>query len=190
MKNVLVLTMCLCVLFACKKPSPVNQPPPDTSTPTLSYPLASFSSVNKFIPFGAPVSGGLSKGYGIQFTDTSLNFLAACQGIVESIGTATDGSPLITIKYKSNSIYSFQYSGFRTVLVNVNDSLAAGSELGRVGFGLMNFELIENGQQALCPQNFSSPGFMNSIALAISRNNALNPTDSVYAPCSVDSLPK
>src|SRR6202034_1378949 len=108
-------------------------------------------------------------------SDTTEKILTACSGIVTAIvpDTSAAGGKLITVKFKRNSIYSFVYGGVTRVQVNVNDSLQGGSILGRIGgAGIVDFQVIKNDNEALCPSNFGSPGFNTAIQQAILFSNS------------------
>jgi hypothetical protein len=177
--------------MACKKTAPDSSATTDSSPPTLSYPFASLASADKFTPFGAQIASGLSKSYIVHLSDTTQACVAACSGIVSSIVNNPQGGNDITFKFNSNSIYSFIYSGVRNPQVQVSDSISPGSVIGFVsGSGNLQFTLVRSNSEALCPQNYASQAFNNSIQLAITKNNYFNPSGSVNAPCLVDSLPE
>lgn len=178
--------------MACNKETSVIPPVlPDQTSPTLAFPFSSFASTTGFIPFGDTLPNlTLNKGYEVQLSDTNEVLLAACSGIVTAITPDTAGGNFIAVKFKRNSIYSFLYAGITNVRVHVNDSLNGGSILGKVsGTGIVDFCLIKNNNEALCPQAYGSPGFNTAIQVAISKNNAFHPTDSVLIPCLTQSLP-
>lgn len=194
MKKTWVVIMFFTLLFTgCNKETPVINPlPPDQTTPTLDFPFASFASTTRFIPFGDTIPGSnINKGYQVTFSDTNEALIAACSGIVTSITPDAAGGNFITVKFRTNSIYSFLYGGVTNVQIHVADSLSGGSILGKVsGSGIAYFQLIKNNNEALCPQAYGSPGFNTAIDGAISKNNTFNPYDSVLTPCMVQSLPE
>ena len=194
MRKILVTIMFFAVLLvACNKDASVIPPlPPDQSIPTLNYEFVSIASTIKFTPFGDTLPDQtINKGYKIQLSDTNESVLTACSGIVSSIITDNAGGNIITLKYKRNSIYSFTYAGITRVQVHVNDSLGGGKIIGKIsGSGVVDFQIIRNNTDALCPQTYGSPGFNTSIQQAVSQNNSLHPADSVLSPCLAQSLPK
>ncbi|MDB5282857.1 MAG: hypothetical protein JWO06_1932 [Bacteroidota bacterium] len=175
---------------SCKKPSQPEGPQPDISIPTLIYPIISFASVTKFIPFGEADSTGLHKGYEIHLANTNQSIISASIGKITSITPDAHGNT-IRVLYKPRSIYTFVYSGIVNLNVHVNDTLNPGTILGRINpTGIINFAIILNNNTALCPEHFGAPAFNNSIQVAIDRHNSLNPGDSVDSPCKADSLPQ
>ena len=189
--NVLVCGMML--LMACNKGTPGIPPlPPNQDAPTLDFEFVSIASTVKFIPFGDTLANHtVNKGYEILLSDTNESILTACSGIVTSIkpDTLAAGASIIAVKFKRNSIYSFTYGGVTRVVTHVNDSLGAGSVIGKVSkSGIVDFQLIMDGNTVLCPQSFGSPGFNQAIQEAILKNNTFNPTDSVASPCMAGSL--
>lgn len=182
----------LLFVASCTSNYPISPLPADTNPPSLSTPIASYATVDRFYAFGATLpSSEVNKGYTIHFTDTTQNILAACQGIVNSIATNNDGTIAITAQYKINSIYSVYYSGIKSTTLQVNDNINAGTILGKLNSsGTLYFAVIKNNNEMRCPMQYSSPGFMTSIQQAIDRNNANNPADSVYNACLIDSLPR
>ncbi len=186
------LVTALFLVASCTSNYPISALPADTNPPSLSTPIASYATVDKFYAFGATLpSSEINKGYTIHFTDTTQNIQAACQGIINSIATNNDGTIAITAQYKINSVYSVYYSGLKSTTLQVNDNITAGSILGKIGGpGTLYFAIIKNNNEMRCPETYSSPGFMTSIQQAMDKHNASNPTDSVYTACLVDSLPK
>ncbi|MFN8299519.1 MAG: peptidoglycan DD-metalloendopeptidase family protein [Chitinophagales bacterium] len=182
----------LLFVASCTSNYPIAPLPADTNPPSLSTPIASYATVDKFYSFGETLpSSEVNKGYTIHFTDTAQNIQAACPGIINSIATNNDGTIAITAQYKINSIYSVYYSGLRSTTLQVNDNISAGSLLGKIGTnGTLYFAIIKNNNEMRCPEQYSSPGFMTSIQQAIDKHNTHNPADSVYAACLIDSLPK
>ena len=193
MRKISVVIMGVLVLFAaCNKETSVIPPlAPDRTLPSLTFPFTSFASTTLFVPFGDTLPNfSINKGYRVQLSDTNESVLAACSGIVTSINPDTAGGNFITLKFRTNSIYSFKYGGITRVAVNLNDSLRAGAILGKVsGKGIIDFQLIINKNTALCPQSFGSPGFTAAINEAILRNNQVRSSDSVFEPCKISSLP-
>ena len=189
-----VVIMIIVVLFAaCNKPTPVILPlGPDQTVPTLDFPFASFASAMQFFPFGDTIPNlTINKGYLVQLSDTNEYLLAACSGIVTSITPDTLGGNFIAVRFRKGGVYSFLYGGVTRMQIHVADSLNGGSILGKVtGTGFAYFQLIKDSAEALCPQAYGSPGFNTAIAGAISRNNALHPSDSVLSPCLIQSLPR
>ena len=185
---------CVVLLMACNKDTPVIPPlPPDSTSPTLAFEFVSIASTVKFVPFGDTLANSMvNKGYEIQLSDTTEKVLTACSGIVTAIvpDTSAAGGKLITVKFKRNSIYSFVYGGVTNVQVNVNDSLQGGSILGKISrTGIIDFQVITNNNEAVCPSSYGSPGFNNAIQQAILFNNSNHHSDSVTNPCAAASLP-
>jgi hypothetical protein len=196
MRKVSNVLLCgLVLLMACNKETPGIPPlPPNQDVPSLDFEFVSVASTVKFIPFGDTLlNTAVNKGYELQLSDTNESVVMACPGIISSIvpDTTLSGGSLITVKFKRNSIYSFTYGGVSRVVVNVNDSLSGGKILGKVsGTGLVDFEVITNNNEALCPETFGSPGFNQAIQEAILKSNQFNPYDTINYPCRVQSLPK
>lgn len=181
------------VLFAssCNDKYPIDPLPDDTTPPSLSNPFLSFSSTQQFIAFGDSLNGDLCKGYWFQMTDSNQSVAAACSGTVTAISDIAGGAKSATVKYKSNSIYSFVYAELRNVQVSVNDVIASGTLLGKTGSGgKLFFQLIKNNNEVLCPKNFGSPGFNTALEQAISRHNTNYPSHAITDPCFVQTLPK
>lgn len=194
MRNAIVVAtlVILLMLSGCKPEPPVYPPtPPDTSIPSLSWAIASFASVTRFYPFGDTALGNpANPGYQMLLGDTTVKIFTACSGIVQSITPQPNGGNMVLIKYKTNSIYAFQYSGLANVNVRVNDSVGPDVLLGSiVSSGLIGFAVIKNGTTAICPSSIAAQAFMNSIQTAITRNNVVSPEDSVSCSCVTDSLP-
>jgi len=194
MRNAIVVStfVILLMLSGCKPEPPVYPPtPPDASIPSLSWSIASFASVTRFYPFGDTTLGNpASPGFQMLLSDTTVKIFTACSGIVQSITPCPNGGNMVLIKYKSNSIYAFQYSGLATVNVHVNDSVGPDVLLGSiVPSGLMGFAVIKNGSTAICPSSLAAQAFKNSIETAIARNNIISPEDSVNCSCFTDSVP-
>jgi len=196
MHKVWVVLMCSGLLFmaSCNKETPEIPPlPPNQDSPTLDFEFVSVASTLKFVPFGDTLSNGaVNKGYEIQLSDTNESVVMACSGIISSIvpDTSTAGGKLITVKFKRNSIYSFTYGGVSNVVVNVNDSLTGGKILGKLSSsGIIDFQVVTNNNEALCPQSYGSPGFTQAIQQAVLKNNYFNPADTISNTCRVPSLP-
>ena len=164
----------------------------DTTAPALTNPLTSFSSTNKFIAFGDTLPNlSINKGYDIFINDTNQMITAACGGIVSTITTDAANNNTITVAYKANSIYTLLYAGIKNVLVDINDTITAGTILGKLGSNReIYFAVIKNNTEVICPNTFASSGFRNSINTAIAMHNATNVTDSVITTCLVETLPK
>lgn len=190
-KTIALLTILALFNFSCNDKYPINDLPEDTTAPSLTYPISSFSTVTRFIPFGGTLpSGGQCKGYDIFVSNANETITAACRGIVIAVNLDGAGNNDITVKYKSNSVYSFVYSGVKDVMVDVNDSIYAGTILGKVGSNLeLSFTLIKS-NEVLCPRTYGSAGFNDAIDLAIAKHNTANSTDSVFSACLAESLPK
>ncbi len=192
MKKVSAVIICLvALLMGCnKETSDTNPPLSDQSDPSFTFEFASVAATTRFIPFGDTLPGlTLCRGYEIQFSDTNELVMAACPGIVTAITPDTSGGQDIAVKYKPNSIYSFVYGGVSNIAVQINDTLNAGSILGKISSsGKIDFQVIKNNNEALCPETFGSTGFNTAIETAISKNNAFNPSDSVLQPCSAQSI--
>lgn len=192
MKKLFLALTCFISISSCDKRYPIDQLPDDTSLPTLTYPLASFSSANKFIAFGDTLpSSSQSKGYDIFLADTNQYVASACSGIVTSVTADAAGNNSIVVRYKPNSIYSFLYSGINHVMVQVSDTLTPGTLLGKVGSNHeIYFAVVKNNTEVICPQNIGSPSFNTAIQLAIDKHNSFNTTDSVFDACLFETLPK
>lgn len=155
--------------------------------PTITYPFVSFASARRFYPFGDPNFGiNGNTAYQVQLTDTGQYFVTACSGIVTSVSGQT-----VSLIYKTNSVYSFEYTGVRSPLVHVSDSLPPGALLGKVSAdGIIGFALVKDNHTALCPATYANAGFNTAIQLAIDKNNQYNPADSVLGPCEMDEVEK
>jgi hypothetical protein len=186
---VVALTFLLLV-NSCKKESPYPTLPANQSVPTLSWAIASFASVTRFYPFGDTSLGNpANTGYQMILSDTTTAIFSACTGIVQSITPTGKGMYSVTVKYKSNSPYTFIYSGLGHVNVHVNDSLQNSALLGTIAHnGIMGFSLVKNGHTAICPSLMAADGFNNSINTAMSLSNYKTPEDSIMSPCLVDSI--
>ncbi len=192
MKNKLLsLSALLLLVSACNDKYPIPDLPKDTTAPSLTYPLSSFSTVTKFVNFGGTMpSSNQSKGYYVYMSNPNETITAACRGIVSAVNDDAAGNKNITVLYKSNSIYSFVYSGIKDVMVDVHDSIQAGTILGKLGSNMeVGFMLVKE-NEVLCPSSYASAGFNDAIDLAIGKHNAANPSDSISNTCLVESLPK
>ncbi len=191
MKKVIILGLLISILGGCKREPSIPPLPPDSSTPTLSWAIASFATVTRFYPFGDTSLGNpANTGYQMLLTDTNTAIFTACTGIVQSITPTGNGTNSILVRYKNNSPYSFLYSGLGHVNVHVNDSLQNSALLGTIAHnGIMGFSLIKNGNLAICPSLLGAESFNNSILTAMSLNNYKTPEDSILSPCVVDSIP-
>lgn len=191
MRNILLFALLCLGVFSCNNKYPIDELPPDINPPSLTNPMAGFASLQKFVPFGGMLSTSETcKGYFFHVTDTNQSVVSACSGVVVSVTNNLDNNNTVLVKYKSNSIYSVQYSGVRDVIVAVNMNIAPGTVLGKVcDAGDVSIVLIKNSNEALCPEQFGSPGFNTSVQQAIARHNMLNPTDSVFNSCNGVSLP-
>ena len=189
-KVFLCLSGILFFMASCNKDYSIKPLPEDTATPVFSYPIASLSSTIKFISFGDTLPDlSISHGYQIQLTDTTQIILAACSGVVNKITSIAPGNNSILVKYKSNSVYSFLYSGIESTTLQLNDSIAGGVILGKIAkIGVISFQVMKHENELLCPQTFGSAGFNNAINLAIGKHNQYNAGDSVYTPCLVSSI--
>ncbi len=188
MKKTFWVLLCILLIAACKDDA-VNTSPRDTSVPALTYPFVSTASVTKFTAFGGTLSNATtSKGYNLHLTDTGQTVVSASKGIITDINALNEGT--ITVIYKPRSVYSFVYSGVRYTSLHINDTIAAGSILGKIAStGDISFTVIKN-DDVLCPETYGSSGFNTAIQNAISRHNQYNATDSVNTACLVSSLPK
>ncbi len=185
-----LLTLFIVVASACNDKYPIDDLPDDTTPPSLSFQFLSFSSTKRFVPFGDSLNGDICKGYYFEMTDSSQSVTSGCSGIVTEITDMAGGAKSISVKYKSNSIYSFKYAYLRNVIVNVNDKINAGTILGKTGQGgKMYFELIKNNNEICCPGTFGSPGFNTAIEMARSKHNINFPADTVGEVCIVQSMP-
>jgi hypothetical protein len=174
---------------SCNDKYPIDELPDDTTPPSLTYPFLSFSSTQQFITFGDSLNGGLCKGYWFQMLDSNQSVAAAAPGIVTGIAQQAGGAKSISIKYKSNSIYSFEYAHLRDVTVEVNDIINSGTILGKTGQGgKLYFQLIKNDMEVFCPKTFGSPGFNTAVEQAIQKHNINYPLDTIDEPCAVQSL--
>lgn len=192
MKKLCFAFFCLLTVASCDKKYPIDQLPEDTSLPTLTYPLTSFSTANKFVSFGGTLpSSSQSKGYDIFLADTNQYVASACSGIVTSVTADAAGNNAIAVRYKSNSIYSFLYSGLNNVMVAVSDTLNPGTLLGKIGSNReVYFAVIKSNTEVICPQSIGSPNFNNAIQLAIDKHNMFNAADSVFDACLFETLPR
>jgi hypothetical protein len=191
MKNIFRVFMLLVLFAGCKKQTQDSPAPQgDTTVPNISYPIASFASAYKFIPFGAPLqAGGTNTGYEVYLSDGQQAILSASSGIVSSINTDNKGNSTIEVKFKTNSIYTFRYAGVRSLLVHLGDSITPGTLLGKISTtGVIDFAMVKNGHIMLCPQLYASSSFNNSIQVAITRHNALNPNSQVTEACQADMV--
>lgn len=188
MRNLIVtFSILLLVSSSCNKKYPIDPLPKDTAPPTLSYPMVSFSSTTNFTPFGGNLpSSGVSKGYTVSLSDANLTVNAVCAGIVKNVSANS-----ITVLYKTNSIYSFFYSGLQNINVSANDAIAAGTILGKIaGNGEVFFQIIKNDSEVECPDTFSDNNFKAAIQTAITKHIQLHPADSLMTACSAMSLPR
>lgn len=186
-----VLASFLVIASACNDKYPIDELPDDTTPPSISFQFLSFSSTKRFVPFGDSLNGEICKGYYFEMTDSTQSVSAGCSGIVTDIKDMAGGAKSLSIRYKSNSIYSFKYSYLRNVMVNVNDNINAGTILGKTGQGgKLYFELIKNNNEVCCPGVFGSPGFNTAIQMARSKHNINFPSDTVGEVCIVQSLPQ
>ena len=189
MQKVVFMLLVLCfVSFSCNTKYPIDALPKDTTPPTLSYPLVSFSSTTQFTPFGGtvPATSEISKGYTVHLTDPNLTINSATSGTVTSVSTNS-----VTVLYKTNSIYSLYYSGLQNILVSVNQTIAAGTILGHItSTGDVFFQVIKNDTEVDCPDTFSDNSFKTAIQTAIGKHIMNHPADSLMAPCVSASLPR
>lgn len=192
MKKKLFLFAVLPLLIsACNDKYPIDDLPEDTSAPSLTYPLAGFATTTKFVPFGGTLPSSVQcKGYTIFLSNPNETITATCRGIVTAVNLDAAGNNDITVKYKSNSIYSFVYSGVRDVLVDVNDSISAGTILGKLGSNMQVGFMLVKSNEVVCPRTYGTAGFNDAIDLAIGKHNTANTADSVFNACLVESLPK
>ena len=192
MQKLCFAVVVMVVLFSsCSKKYAIDPLPGDTTPPSFSYPFLSFASTHLFVPFGGTLANSqTNKGYEVTLSDTTQQVLSASYGVVGAVSTNPDGTYAVAVKFKSNSIYTMLYSGLGTALVQTNDNVSPGTILGKMGgTGTIDFYVIKNNTEVVCPQNFGSVGFNNAIQQAIDKHNQFHPTDSVLTPCLVSILP-
>lgn len=192
MKIQILSALCvLTVIAGCDNKYPIDPLPKDTNPPSLTFPIASFATVNRFNTFGETLfSGDVNKGFTFFFTSSNQQVVAACGGTVTAITGNADGSSNIFAQLKANSIYTVCYEGVANPVVQQNTNLNPGTILGTVSASnKVTLKVIRN-QEVCCPSDFTSPGFNTALGLAIANHNASNPTDTIVQLCTESVLPQ
>ncbi|MCX6199370.1 MAG: peptidoglycan DD-metalloendopeptidase family protein [Bacteroidetes bacterium] len=187
-KIVFTLVLLSFVFFSCNNKYAIDALPKDTTPPTISYPVVSFSSTTQFTPFGGtvPATSEISKGYTIHLTDPNLTINSATAGSVTAVSANS-----VMVLYKTNSIYCFYYSGLQNIMVSVGQTVAPGTILGHItATGDVFFQVIKNDTEVNCPDTFSDNSFKMAIQTAITKHIMNNPADSLMTSCTVTSLPR
>lgn len=192
-KLLILMVSGILVLQSCKKDEVAfnNYLPEDDKTPpALLHPFASVASATRFVRFGDTIPGSseISTGYWIWFSDPTTKVVSCTDGIVSNVEQQDNGDWRVSVKTKSNSIYSMIYENLKDLQVSVNDVVLMGTILGTAGQNsYAGFKVAQKGNRLVCPKVYASSGFDTAMITALNRSNVLLGT-TFTDPCVVDTL--
>jgi len=136
-----------------------------TAPPVLSVPIVNLTTVETFIPFGAPLpgSGVLNPAYELVVADTAQNVFAATDGIVVRVVQNSQGDYELHVRPPGSRDWLVIYDHVLAPMVAVGQTIAPGTVLGRVGLWSESHGRVElqvnRGNASICPRDLGTPGF-------------------------------